>query len=355
MASASTLGTLAIAYAQARRWNDALTLARARVELVRAHFNTTDVRYFDALNDYAEVAQEAGRFDEAGQAWEQVFGGYERIFGRASDKYIDTELSLGDVLFHRNRLRESIVWFQRSVAGYRAQASLHTERYIGSLFALSQVLWMYGDYHAAASAAREAYRTYQQTDGQTPQSAGVYSIRLAHPVAFVGETQRALELLSSPMPGDPRSAMTSSFEGLRLLWLADTYRESGAYGRAEQAYDQAIAYLEAHSLPHSAALSMAYDGKAQLLARESRFAAAVPLYRLALVGYANSRYAPDGPAAAITLRSRRACRSACAVTRACGCGSEHSSDLKCAWESRRSWVSFQRISRSSTRRRCSRR
>ncbi|MGH8290604.1 MAG: protein kinase domain-containing protein [Steroidobacteraceae bacterium] len=300
VASIGTLGTLAIANAQAMRWNDALALARARVDLVRAHFNTADVRYFDALNDYAEVAQEAGRFHEARQAWEQVLGGYERIFGRGSDKYIDTELSIGDVLFRRNRLRESILWFRRSIDDYRAQESLHRERYIGSLFALSQVLWMYGDYRGAASAARKGFRTYQQTAGGTPQSTAVYSIRLAHPLAFVGETQRALQLLSSPMPGDPRSALTSGFEGLRLLWLGDTYRETHADGRAEQAYDRAIAYLESHSFPHSAALSMAYEGKALLLAREKRFAEAVPLYRLAIAGYANSRYAPNGPTIAAT-------------------------------------------------------
>lgn len=298
VASADTLGALAIADAQAMRWNDALALAQARVRLVRAHFSTGDVRYFDALNDYAEVAQEAGRFDAAEQAWEQVLGGYERIFGRSSDRYIDTELSLGDVLFRRNRLGESISWFKRSVDDYRAQGSLHRDEYIGSLFALSQVLWMYGDYHGAASAAREGYRTYQQMDGHTPQSAALYAMRLAHPLAFVGETHRALELLSRPMPGDPRSAMTSGFEGLRLLWLSDTYREAGSNEQAERAYDRAIAYLQAHSRPHSAALSMACEGKALLLARVSRFAEAVPLYRRALAGYAGSRYAQDGPSIA---------------------------------------------------------
>ena len=295
LASASTLGILAIADAQAMRWNDALALAQARVDLVRSHVNTEDVRYFDALNDYAEVAQEAGNFDDATQAWQQVLGGYERVFGRASDRYIDTELSLGDVLFRRNRLRESILWFRRSVDDYRAQESLHREKYIGSLFALSQVLWMYGDYHGAAAMAREGYRTYQAIPGARPEATAVYGIRLAHPLAFVGATRRALELLSSPMPGDPRSAMSNSFEGLRLLWLGDTHREAGADTQAEQAYDRAIAYLVAHRLPHSAALSMAYEGKALLLARERRIAEAVPLYRLAISGYVNSRYAPDGP------------------------------------------------------------
>jgi tetratricopeptide (TPR) repeat protein len=92
--------------------------------------------------------------------------------------------------------------------------------------------------------------------------------------------------------------MSNSFEGLRLLWLADTYREAGAYAPAEQAYDRAISYLGSHPLPHSAAPSMAYEGKALLLGRERRFAAAVPLYRLAITGYANSRYALDGPSIA---------------------------------------------------------
>jgi serine/threonine protein kinase/tetratricopeptide (TPR) repeat protein len=294
VASARTLGTLAIADAQAMRWNDALTLARARVELVKAHFSSGDVRYFDALNDYAEVAQEAGRFDDATQAWQKVLGGYERSFGAASDRYIDTELSLGDVLFRRNRLHESLFWFQRSVADYRAQQSLSREKYVGSLFALSQVLWMYGDYRSAASAAQEGFRSYQQMQGPRPQAAA-YAIRLAHPLAFVGKTQQALELLASPMPGDPNSVLTSSFEGLRLLWLSDAYREAGETARAERAYDQAIAYLQAHRLPHSAALGMAYEGKALMLARERRFAAAIPLYRLAIAGYADSRYALNGP------------------------------------------------------------
>ena len=295
VASARTLGALAIADAQAMRWNDALALSRARVELVKGHFNRTDVRYLDALNDYAEVAQEAGRFDDATRAWQEVLDGYQRVFGTASGKYIDTELSLGDVHFRRNRLHESIFWFERSVRDYRAQQSLHREKYVAALFALSQVLWMYGDYRAAAAAAREAFDTYQQMESPQPQTAAAYKIRLAHPLTFVGETPRALELLSSPMPGDPRSVMSSSFEGLRLLWLGDAYWESGASAQAEQAYDEAIAYLKVHGLPHSAALGMAYEGKARLLARERRFAAAVPLYRLAIAGYTNSRYAPDGP------------------------------------------------------------
>lgn len=300
IASADILGTLAIAYAQALRWNDALDLAKARVQLVRAHFDTTDVRYLDALNDYAEVAREAGRFDEAMQAWEQVLSGYEGIFGRRSERYIDTELSLGDALFHGNRLRESSYWFRRSIDGYRAQRSQHRERYIGSLFALSQVLWMYGDYQGAASAAREGYRTYQQTGGQAPQAAAVYAIRLAHPLAFVGATQRAVKLLSSALPGDPRSSTNILFEGLRLLWLADAYREAGELDRAGQTYDRAIAYLAAHSIPQSAGLSMAYEGKALLLARQHRYSEAAPLYRLAITGYTNIRYAPDGPSIAAT-------------------------------------------------------
>ncbi|MHB8815159.1 MAG: protein kinase domain-containing protein, partial [Steroidobacteraceae bacterium] len=300
VASADTLGTLAIANAQALRWNDALALARARVALVKAHFDTGDVRYFDALNDYAEVAQEAGSFAEATQAWEQVLAGYERIFGRVSDRYIDTELSLGDVFYRLNRLRQAIFWFQRSVDDYRTQDSLHRERYIGSLFALSQVLWMYGDYDGAASAARDAYHTYQQMGGVNAQTSAVYAIRLAHPLAFVGETQRALELLSSPMPGNPRSALTIDFEGRRLLWLGDAYREARAYDLAEKAYDRAIAYLGSHLLPHSPVLSMAYEGKALLLARENRYTEAVPLYGLAIAGYANSRYASVGPTIAAT-------------------------------------------------------
>jgi len=295
VASANTLGILAIAEAQTLRWDDALALARTRIRLVSSHFSARDVRYFEALNDYAEVAQEAGRFDEAGQAWEQVLGGYQRIFGRGSDKYIDIELSLGDVRFRRNRLRESIFWFRRTVDDYRAQQSQHLERYAGSLFALSQVLWMYGDYQGAAAAAREGYRTFQRTDSPTPQTAVLYSIRLAHPLAFVGETQRALALLATPMPGDPHSAMTTGFEGLRLLWLGDTYREAGSYSRAQASYDRAIAYLRAHALPHSAALSMAYEGKALLLAREGRHAEAVPLYRLAIDAYTRCLYAPNGP------------------------------------------------------------
>jgi eukaryotic-like serine/threonine-protein kinase len=298
VASADTLGALAIAEAQALRFDDALALARSRLQLVSAHYNAADARYVDALNDYAEVAQEAGRFREARRAWEQVLAGYERIFGRGSDQYIDTELSLGDVLFRRNRLRESIFWFRRAVSDYRAQQSQHRERYIGSLFALSQVLWMHGDYRAAADAAREGYRAYRQTTAPTPQVSAIYRMRLAHPLAFAGETRRALALLAAPMPGDPRSALSSTFEGLRLLWLADACRQAGANARAEHAYGDAVAYLRSHSPPHSAALSMAYEGEALLLASEQRYADAVPLYELAITGYAASQYAPDGPSIA---------------------------------------------------------
>jgi len=296
--SAPILGALAIAYSEAGRSADAVMMAETRLRLVKDQLGVADVRYFDALNDYAEVAWEAQLLDEAEQIWRRVIDGYVGVYGRASDRSIDAELSLADALFSRDKLRESIDWFRRSIDDYRSAGALERSAYIGALGGLAQVLWQYGDYHGAEAAAHEAYVISQRMHGPTPRELVVNGLKWGHTLAYVGETRRALELLSIEVPGDPKVLATRRFQGLRLLWLADCYRESGAYALALDNYNQAIELYQSLKQPQSVALTMTYEGKALLLARQRRFAEAVPLLRMAIAGYAANQYLPDGPAIA---------------------------------------------------------
>ena len=294
--SADMLGALAIAYGESGHWNDAVSLASARASLVREKLGEGDVRYFDALNDYAEVVWEAGRSEEAEQTWRQVVDGYVRVYGRSSDKSIDAELSLADALFRRDKLRESISWFQRAVDDYRAAGALDRSEYIGALGGLSQVLWQYGDYQGAEAAAHEAYSISQRMRGPTLITASATALRWAHTLAFAGAPRRALELLTPPVPGDPKVLAVRRWQGRRLLWLGDCYREAGAYAQARDSYDQAIALYQSLQQPYSVALAMAYEGKALLLGKQRHFLEAIPLWRLAIAGYEANHYQSDGPA-----------------------------------------------------------
>jgi eukaryotic-like serine/threonine-protein kinase len=296
--SAETLGALAIAYAESSRRSESLSLAGARVALVKSKVGEGDVRYFDALNDYAEVAMQAGRTDEAEQDWRQVVDGYVRVYGRASESSIDTELSLADAFFQRGKLRESIEWFRRAVEDYRIAGTLDRSEYMGALGGLSQVLWQYGDYRGAEVAAHESYVISQRMRGPTPIEATATAFRWAHVLAFVGATRRALELLAPEVPGDPNVLAVRRWQGRRLLWLGDSYREAGAYAQAEDSYDQAIALYRSLQQPQSVALTMAYEGKALLLGQQRNFVEAIPLWRLAISGYEANHYQPDGPAIA---------------------------------------------------------
>ena len=296
--SADTLGALAIAYGESGRRSDSLSLAGARVALVKNKVGEGDVRYFDALNDYAEVAMDAGRADEAEQDWRQAVDGYVRVYGRASESSIDTELSLADAFFRRDKLRESIAWFRRAVEDYRIAGTLDRSEYIGALGGLSQVLWQYGDYRGAEAAAHESYVISQRMRGPTPIEATAAAFKWAHVLAFVGEPRRALDLLSTEVPGDPNVIAVRRWEGRRLLWRGDSYREAGAYAQADDSYDQAIALYLSLQQPQSVALSMAYEGKALLLGQRRNFAEAIPLWRLAISGYEANQYQPNGPAIA---------------------------------------------------------
>jgi len=296
--SADTLGALAIAYSDATRSSDAVSLAGSRVTLIKDSLGSDNVRYFDALNDYAEVAWEAGSLDEAERDWRQVVDGYVHSYGRASDKSIDAELSLADAFYRRDKLRESVDWFRRSVDDYRIAGTLSREKYFGALGGLSQVLELYGDYRGAEAAAHEAYARSQQMQGMEPLGAVSLGFRWGHTLAFTGDAHQALELLRPEMPGDPKVVRVRRYQGLRLLWLGDCYRESGDYARAETSYDAAIALYQSLTQPHHVALHMAYEGKALLLTRERRFAEAVPLLRLVITGYGADEYPADGPAIA---------------------------------------------------------
>ncbi len=296
--SAETLGALAIAYAESGRTNDALSLASARVALAKSKVGESDVRYFDALNDYAEVALDAGRTDEAEQDWRQVVDGYVRVYGRTSEISIDTELSLADAFFRSDKLRESIDWFRRAVEDYRAAGTLDRSEYMGALGGLSQVLWQYGDYRGAEAAAHESYLISQRMGGPTPIEATAAAFKWAHVSAFVGATRRAMDLLARDVPGDPNVIGVQRWQGRRLLWLGDSYREAGAYEQAHDSYDQAIALFRSLQQPQSVALTMAYEGKALLLGQQGSFVEAIPLWRLAISGYEANHYQSDGPAIA---------------------------------------------------------
>jgi eukaryotic-like serine/threonine-protein kinase len=296
--SADTLGALAIAYGEKSLWSDAATLAASRVALVGRSLGTDHVRYFDALNDDAEVASQAGHYDVAEQDWRQVIDGYVRVFGRTSAKSIDAELSLADALFRRDRLRESIEWFQRAVDDSRLAGALDRAQYQGALGGLSQVLWQYGDYSSAEAAAHEAHQVSQRMHGPTPSDAAVSAFRWGHLLAFVGEARRAVELLEPDMPGDPQVLQIRRYQGLRLFWLGDCYREMGDDTLAAQTYDQAIELYQSLKQPQSVTMNMAYEAKGLLRVRERRFAEAVPLLRLAIAGYGSTQFVPDGPAIA---------------------------------------------------------
>jgi len=298
--SADTLGQLAIVYAYASRSNDALALAAERLDLVRTDVGANDLRYLDALNDYAEVANAAGHTVDAEEAWKRVIDGYQTFFGRGNDKVIGAELSLADAFFQHNELRTSIEWFRTAVADYRLQG--HPERtiYTGALGGLSQALLLYGDYRAAEVVAREAYQISQRMHGPTPWDAAAVGTRWAHTLALTGQTAQAMELLKTEIPGDPQDRTVRSFMRVRLLSIGDCYREMHELARAEATYDDAINSSGTLKEPqrHGNALNMAYEAKAVLLASERRFTEAVPLYRVALQGYLSGTYASDGPSIA---------------------------------------------------------
>jgi tetratricopeptide (TPR) repeat protein len=296
--SSDTLGALAIAYSDAARLNDAVSLARTRVALVERALGASHVRYFDALNDSAEVLWEAGNFDEAERDWRQVIDGYVSSYGRASEKSIDVELSLADDLYRRDKLRESIDWFRRSVDDYRILGTLDRAEYLGALGGLGQVLWLYGDYRGAEAATHEAYTRARQMPGMQPRELVTTGFRWGHMLSFVGNASQGVDLLMPDMPGDPKVISVRRFQGLRLLWLADCYRELGDRAHALESYDQAIALYQSLTQPHNVAMHMAYEGKALLLGRERRFAEAVPLLRLVIAGYGADEYPADGPAIA---------------------------------------------------------
>jgi tetratricopeptide (TPR) repeat protein len=293
--SASTLGALAIAYSQVSQWSDAIELAGKRVALIERSFGTNDVRYFVALNDYAEVACEAGRFEEAKNDWQQVIDGYGRFYGQGSDKYIDAEVSLADVLFRRDELQQSIWWFRQAVNDYRRQGALGREMHVGALSGLNQVLQEHGDYTAAEAAAHESYLVSQHVHGFSSASLALARYRWGHSLVYTGATKQALGLLEQPSDETrPR------YQALQQLWLADCYREMGQVAAAAASYDEAIVLYRTATPSTQVLPSMAYEGKALLLAGEGRFAESVPLLRQAIEGYTMSHLLLEGPTIAST-------------------------------------------------------
>jgi eukaryotic-like serine/threonine-protein kinase len=298
IATAATMGALSIAYADAERWSDALSLAQSRIALVRRAVGTDDVRYVDAMADFGEVAQGAGRLEEAEPALREATEGYARFYGHASDRTIDTELSLADVFSQRDKLHESIAAFRRAVDDYRAQGTVERSEYMGALGGLSLVLFRSGDFRESERAAHEAFEISQHMHGPGTLEATFGAYRWGHALAFSGAARQGLALLEPEMAGDPRSLRIKRFRGLRLLWRADCYRQLGDDAHAAQSYDEAIALYESLREPQSIALNMAYEGKALLLEREQRYADAAPLLRRAIAGYSANQYLPGGPAIA---------------------------------------------------------
>ncbi|HEV2284524.1 MAG TPA: tetratricopeptide repeat protein, partial [Steroidobacteraceae bacterium] len=243
-------------------------------------------------------AQAAGRFADAEPAFREAAAGYERFFGRGSEKTADAKLSLADVLSRRDRLGAAIEAFRGAVDDYRAQGNLERTAYTGAVGGLSLMLMRAGNFRGAEQAAREAYEVGLRIPNSTPRDRLYSGYRWAHALAFTPAARQCLALLEPELPADPQSMTVERTRGLRLLWRGDCYRELGDQAHAGASYDRAIALYESLHQPQSIALNMAYEGKALLLARAGRFADATPLLRRAIAGYLANQYLPEGPAVA---------------------------------------------------------
>jgi serine/threonine protein kinase len=292
--SVDVLGQLAIIYVK-ERGAAALDLATKRLELVREGFGTSDLRYFDALNDYAEVANNLGEFAAAEQAWTQVVDRYADLVGRTSDKTIDAEMSLADVYFRENKLDRSIRWFRRAVEDYRLQGSTNKVEYSSALGGLAQVLLLRGDYKESEELAHAGYDASEKESGRSDAKVAVARIKWGHSLLLTGDVRRAIELLAPELP----EAASQGFSGTRLMWLADCYRDSGQLALAEATYDKTLAYWQSIGRTKGLSLNMTYEGKAAALAAEKRYEEAAALYRQALDGYLDGGYVPEGPAVAV--------------------------------------------------------
>ena len=186
---------------------------------------------------------DSSRSDEAEQDWRQAVNSYVRVYGRASESSIDTELSLADAFFRRDSLRESITL----VPARQSRTTASLERWIAwNTLALSAVfLRCFGSMATIAAPRASAHKSYvisQRMRGPTPieaTAAALSSGRISW--RCIGKPRRALDLLSTEVPGDPNVIAVRRWEGRRLLWRGDSYREAGAYAQADDSYDQAIA------------------------------------------------------------------------------------------------------------------
>jgi eukaryotic-like serine/threonine-protein kinase len=291
--SADVLGQLAIVRAKESS-GEALELATKRLDLVRDGFGTSDLRYFDALNDYAEVANNLGQFASAERAWAQVIDRYADLLGRASDKTIDAEMSLADTYFRENKLGQSIQWFRRAVEDYRLQGNPDKLEYSSALGGLAQVLLLRGDYKESEELAHAGYDASERESGRSDANIAAARIKWGHSLLLQGDVTRAIERLAPELPEG-----ASGFAGTRLLWLADCYRESGQFALAETTYDKALAHWQSVGRTKGLSVNMAYEGKALTLAAERHYQEAAALYRQALDGYVSGGYVADGPAVAV--------------------------------------------------------
>ncbi len=283
--SAETLGSLALSYQEAGRTDAAILLAQQRIELVRQGLGPSDLRYFDALDDYAEVMASAGHGAQAEQARREVVAGYSRIYGAVSQRTLDAKSNLGNFLMYEGHLVEATAWMNQALDGYRELESVESRDYAATLRHRGGVHFYRGDYAGAADDFAEAYRLLLKLYGPSNLDTHIARLNLGRAESELDHTQKALQLLQPEVPAQLTGDYADYIRFMRLKWMGDCYARDERDPLATQTYDQAERAFKASGERDLSELSKLTDSRAQLLLRQGRYREALPLLRQVVADY----------------------------------------------------------------------
>jgi len=291
--SATARNGLASVLNELGRSHEADSLARLALEGRRRHgADSLDVA--ESLNELATIAYDRGRYDEAGEYFEQSLAVFERRLGPKSLRGAALRSNLATVFAQQGRWDEGQQMFTRALAVQRERLGPGHPRVAISLAGLAAIAQRQERLAEAESLYTEVLRINHQTYGSRhPEVAkalhdlGRARLRLGRIAEAEAAYRQCLAILTEMLgPEHP-------FVGKTLGSIADLQREAGRTAAAEAAYRKSLAILNRGLGPEHELTAHSGLGLGRLLLESGRRSEAEPLLRAAHAAFAGQFAAGD--------------------------------------------------------------
>ena len=285
LAVADSLNQIAIYWSSLGHYSTAESLNRRVLEIRENALGPVDLSVADSLNNLANIEMSLGNYEGAKPLYKRALEIREKLLG-VEDKAIAKSLQeLAAVSVHEGDFAMSQTLLERAVDICKKNFGIENQRTANALTRLADSHLENGDYAKAKSLYQLALEIIEKIDetqdaalGHALYKLGSFNHRIGDDAEAEIFYQRAIHVWEN----DKRLGSYYLDVAPAREELGEIYQARGEYGRAREAFLNALSIFEKNSGANHPDVARVLNHLANAYSNEGDYRAALPLYRRAL-------------------------------------------------------------------------